>query len=86
MSGAKIIEGLKQAAAGDLSRVRIDGQTWVRADALHADQQEIMRINNAIRSALLQARQYVADAGSDEDPETQRNSAALLAEIDAVVQ
>ena len=31
---------------------------------------------------LREARQYVADAGSDEDPETQKHSAALLAEID----
>lgn len=31
---------------------------------------------------LREARQYVSDASSDEDPEAQRNSAALLAEID----
>jgi hypothetical protein len=30
MSGAKIIEGLKAALAGDLSRVSIDGRTWTR--------------------------------------------------------
>lgn len=33
MSGHKIIEGLKQAIAGDISRVTIDGQTWVRRNA-----------------------------------------------------
>ena len=32
MSGAKIIEGLKQAIAGDLARVTIAGQVWVRED------------------------------------------------------
>lgn len=30
MSGDKIIEGLKEAVAGDLSRVTIDGQVWTR--------------------------------------------------------
>ena len=30
MSGQKIIEGLKQAIAGDFGRVTIDGQVWVR--------------------------------------------------------
>lgn len=33
MSGQKIIDGLKQAVAGDFARVTIEGQTWVRADA-----------------------------------------------------
>lgn len=37
---------------------------------------------NRLRNLLREARQYVADAGSDEDAETQKNSAALLAEID----
>lgn len=35
---------------------------------------------------LREARQYIADAGSDEDSETQTNSAALLAEIDAALK
>jgi hypothetical protein len=30
MSGAKIIEGLKQAIAGDFGRVTIEGQVWTR--------------------------------------------------------
>lgn len=55
--GPKIIEGLKQAIAGDFARVTIEGQTWVRADDLLADQQEIMRINNELREALLTIRQ-----------------------------
>ncbi len=29
-AGAKIIEGLKDAVAGNFSRVTIDGQTWAR--------------------------------------------------------
>lgn len=32
MSGHKIIEGLKEAVAGNFSRVTIEGQTWVRQD------------------------------------------------------
>jgi hypothetical protein len=31
---------------------------------------------------LKEARQYVSDAGNDEDAETQRNSAELLKQID----
>jgi hypothetical protein len=30
MSGAKIIEGLKDAVAGNFSRVTIEGQVWQR--------------------------------------------------------
>jgi len=30
MSGKKIIDGLKEAAAGNFSRVTLDGQVWVR--------------------------------------------------------
>lgn len=55
MSGQKIIDGLKEAIAGDLSRVTIDGQVWVRATELHADQQEIMRINNELLALLREA-------------------------------
>jgi hypothetical protein len=40
---------------------------------------------NKLRDLLREARQYVADAGSDEDPETQTHSAALLKEIDAAL-
>lgn len=83
MSGAKIIEGLKEAIAGDLSRVTIDGQVWVRATDLHADQQELMRINNALRVTLLSARQFINDLALDGTGEP---SHAMLAEIDAVVR
>lgn len=32
MSGQKILDGLKEAIAGDFGRVTIDGQVWVRFD------------------------------------------------------
>jgi len=38
MSGAKIIAGLKDAIAGNLSRVTIEGQTWVREDGVSDEQ------------------------------------------------
>lgn len=38
--------------------------------------------NERLRTLLTEARQYVADAGSDEDPETQRHSENLLRWID----
>lgn len=37
MSGRKIIEGLREAAKGNLSRVTIGDQLWVRAKAGPAD-------------------------------------------------
>ena len=86
MSGAKILEGLEDAIAGGLSRVSIDGQVWARATDLYADQQEIMRINNALRVLILEARPFVSDAGSDEDPEAQRRALDLIERIDAAVK
>jgi hypothetical protein len=35
-AGAKIIEGLKHAIAGNFVRVTIDGQTWIRRDEENA--------------------------------------------------
>jgi hypothetical protein len=35
-----------------------------------------------LRALLKEARQYVSDAGNDEDPETQRHRSSLLSEID----
>jgi hypothetical protein len=34
MSGAKIIEALKEAIDGNLARVTVEGQTWVRRDEI----------------------------------------------------
>ena len=39
-----------------------------------------------LRTALGEARQYVSDAGGDEDGETQKLSAALLADIDRALE
>lgn len=48
----------------------------------------IVRSVNAVPSlvkALEETRQYVADAGSDEDSETVKHSTSLLVEIDAAL-
>lgn len=37
MSGQKIIDGLRDAVAGNLSRVHIDGQTWERVNRTEGD-------------------------------------------------
>lgn len=55
--GPKIIESLKQAVAGDLARVTIEGEAWAKVKDIHADQQEIMRINNEMRVLLLEIRE-----------------------------
>lgn len=39
-----------------------------------------------LRKLLREARQYVSDAGNDDDPETTRNAAELLSEIDKAVR
>ena len=52
MSGKKIIDGLNDAIAGNLSRITIDGVTWYRADLVAA----------AEDAAIFQTRQHVADA------------------------
>jgi hypothetical protein len=39
----------------------------------------------ALEAALREARQYVSDAGGDEDCETQQNSTALLTVIDSAL-
>ena len=72
MGGHKIIEALKEAVAGDIARVTIDGHTWARVSDIHADQQEIMRINNDLRALLLKAREHVPPG--------------LLAQINAAVR
>jgi len=58
--GAKIIQGLQEAIAGDLARVTINGETWAKVKDIHADQQEIMRINNSLRETLLSIKALCA--------------------------
>jgi len=59
MNGQKLINALKEAAAGDLARVTIDGETWARVKDIHADQQQIMEINNTLRDSLLAIKRLV---------------------------
>jgi hypothetical protein len=40
MSGAKIIEGLKEAIAGNLARVTIDGQVWAKVPVSDFDESD----------------------------------------------
>lgn len=56
-------------------------QDWALGRDLERKDAEIERL----RALLREARQYVDDAGIDEDPETQGNSVVLLGEIDAVL-
>lgn len=62
MSGAKIIRALEEAHAGDFARVTIAGEAWAKVKDIHADQQEIMRINNELRQALLDVRDMLHDS------------------------
>jgi hypothetical protein len=64
-----IVERLRQMGRG-----RKDGP-W---PTCHEAADEIERL----QALLKEARQYVSDAGNDEDPETQYHSSSLLSEID----
>jgi hypothetical protein len=55
MSGQKIVEGLKDAIAGNFSRVTVEGQVWTRgapqeerAQALLQDANELIRSFSSI--------------------------------------
>ena len=55
---------------------------------LSASMDEVIRLRTrieALEAALREARQYVSDAGGDEDCEVQQNSTALLIVIDAAL-
>ena len=55
MSGKKIIDGLRDAVRGNMSRVLIDGQTWVRCDA------------GSPEDLLVAARQKIAELTTEID-------------------
>lgn len=44
MSEKKIIDGLKDAIAGNFRRVTIEGQTWVRVEPLCRDDEEAAKV------------------------------------------
>jgi len=52
-SGQRIIDGLKEAIAGDFSRVTIDGKTWVRVEAGTAADKTKSDIRGALAQTLL---------------------------------
>lgn len=52
MSGQKIIDGLKDALAGNFARVTIEGQTWVRIEHW----QDTVKALSAARGYLLNAK------------------------------
>lgn len=57
MGGQKIIDGLKDAIAGNLDRVTIDGQVWVRRDAeIERLREEIKRLEELWLAADAEAR------------------------------
>ena len=63
-------------AADEIERLRVERTVW--AQTANRETNEIERL----RRLLSEARRYVADAGNDEDSETQTLSGELLAEID----
>lgn len=58
--GAKILEGLKEAIAGNFDRVQIDGQVWVRRDS---EIERLRAAGQALYDALTEVHydEYVLD-------------------------
>jgi hypothetical protein len=56
-AGQKIIEGLKEAVAGNFSRVTIDGQVWIR----HLPSEECDPYNNGYTHEALHAAHIACD-------------------------
>lgn len=82
-------EGLRRWAA-DIGRAEYEAAHRGRQDAANYEE---MGMNDssamdsaALRKLLKEARQYVSDAGTDEDPETQQKSAQLLGGIGAALK
>jgi len=66
MSGKKIIDGLKDAVAGNFSRVTIDGQVWERIDtraqlSAPADGKESGESGEAWAQTMLEIREFLRD-------------------------
>jgi hypothetical protein len=70
------VVGLLGQLVAEVERLRADG---IR---LRAQRYELADEIERLRALLKEARQYVSDAGNDEDPETQYHSSSLLLEID----
>lgn len=61
-------------------------QTAIVRDTVGSEAAEAADEIEWLAKLLRESRQYVSDAGSDEDSETQVNSSGLLAEIDKVLR
>lgn len=80
MSGHKIIDGLKDAVAGNFDRVTIEGQVWVKRDSEIDGWErlldEIERLRNHVASAE-GAMQEMIQVAANADAEIERLRAAL---------
>jgi hypothetical protein len=61
-AGSKIIEGIKQAIAGDFASVTVDGQTWVRSTPLPAGADVVERA----KLALLELHKFLPAASIEQ--------------------
>lgn len=88
MSGQKILDGLKDAVAGNFARVTIEGQVWVRQERAPVDVNskeaelwsENMRLkseNEHLRAAL---KYYATATAADFANDNGFNATAALAE------
>lgn len=55
------------------------------ADDIATEFQRLDRENRALRSALSDARPFVADSGDDEDPDAKMAASEVVAEIDRLI-
>lgn len=72
MSGAKIIAALQDAVAGDIARVTVNGQAWVREEELHSLRSKLAAAE-AKNERLKEKKERLADFWANE-----RNRAGRL--------
>jgi hypothetical protein len=73
-SGREIIDGLRDAVAGNLSRVLIYGQTWVRRDG--PAEKRIAELEDALRLVMIGGNHVALLIGADHPPADASHEAA----------
>ena len=67
MSGQKIIDGLKDAIAGNYARVTIDGQQWIRED--RAEATLLRKENGKLQAEIERLRAALKECADDLEAE-----------------
>lgn len=85
MSGHKIIEGLRDAVAGNFARVTIDGQIWVKRDSTEVERLEDIAESARDLVALWESPVIQGLARADRNAAIEETKAALIEAVNATV-